>query len=308
MIDNSVIPSFVIEDINPNDFSVNYFDNDLVFVDDMRKLPDVSTIKFRMNLTVVCLQGRLSVVLNGHRVELGERQLLIGHSNVIADSYMVSPNYKGKLLMVSDRLVKILLGQYIDVWQRKFYESPYILVSLSERDSVKYSSFHQLISMKIEEVFSQMDREAILALLQAALFDLCSRFQSYKLTAKEEDPPKSKQQTLRQGSLLFHRFLDLLTNTPIKRRPVSFYADQLSVSPKYLSIVCKNESGKSPHQWIREYTLADISYYLKSTTFSIKEISDRLKFPNLSFFGRYVRENFGVSPSRFRENLHKRLK
>lgn len=127
MINDDMIPSFGIEDINPNDPNVDYLDKDLVFVDDMRRLPDAAAMKFKMNLTLICLHGRLSVVLNGQRIEVGERQLLLSHSNVIADDYMVSPNYEGKLLMVSDRLAKMLLGQYIDIWQREFYERPYIL-------------------------------------------------------------------------------------------------------------------------------------------------------------------------------------
>ena len=169
MINDDMIPSFGIEDINPNDPNVDYFDKDLVFVDDMRRLPDAAAMKFKMNLTLICLHGRLSVVLNGQRIEVGERQLLLSHSNVIADDYMVSPNYEGKLLMVSDRMAKMLLGQYIDIWQREFYERPYILVSLNDRDFTGFTCFYQLISMKMEEIGTQLHREVILALLQASL-------------------------------------------------------------------------------------------------------------------------------------------
>lgn len=304
MINDDMIPSFGIEDINPNDPNVDYLDKDLVFVDDMRRLPDAAAMKFKMNLMLMCLHGRLSVVLNGQRIEVGERQLLLSHSNVIADDYMVSPNYEGKLLMVSDRMAKMLLGQYIDIWQREFYERPYILVSLNDRDFTGFTCFYQLTSMKMEEIGTQLHREVILVLLQASLLDLCSRFQS----AQEQQaalPSQAEAAPLRQGSLLFHRFLDLLTSAAIKRRSVTYYADQLSVTPKYLSTVCRRESGKSPHEWIREYTLADIAYYLKSTTLTIKEISDRLEFPNLSFFGRFVKEHFGVSPMKYRENLRR---
>ena len=38
---------------------------------------------------------------------------------------------------------------------------------------------------------------------------------------------------------------------------------------------------------------------------SIKEISAQLDFPNISFFGKYVRKHFGLSPKNYREQLQK---
>ena len=38
-------------------------------------------------------------------------------------------------------------------------------------------------------------------------------------------------------------------------------------------------------------------------TLAIKEIAVKLGFCNLSFFGKYVRENLGKSPSEFRRHL-----
>ena len=314
MIREEVIPVFGIEDINPNDPNVNYLDNDMVFVDDMRLLPDADAMKVKINLTLICLRGKLSVMLNGQHVEVGERQILVSRTNVIADNFMVSPNYEGKLLMVTDRLARFLLGQHIDIWQREFYGRSYVLITLDERDFAEYSHFYELLSMKIEDSGTVLHREVILALLQAALLDLCRKLHDEEaplserqLLADDGQCPVDNVQgsSLHQGSLLFHRFLDLLTNETVKRRSVAYYAGRLCITPKYLSTVCRRESGKSPHEWIREYTLADIAYYLKSTTLTIKEISDRLEFPNLSFFGRFVKEHFGVSPMKYRENLRR---
>ena len=56
-------------------------------------------------------------------------------------------------------------------------------------------------------------------------------------------------------------------------------------------------------QWVREYTEADIRYYLLNTDRSITEICDDLGFPNLSFFGKYCRRAFGMSPTDFRRKM-----
>jgi AraC-like DNA-binding protein len=48
--------------------------------------------------------------------------------------------------------------------------------------------------------------------------------------------------------------------------------------------------------------LEDIRYYLRQTDLSIKQICDKLAFPNPSFFGKYVKDHFGMTPLEFRNN------
>ena len=107
----------------------------------------------------------------------------------------------------------------------------------------------------------------------------------------------------KQREVLFKRFIELIHTTRIKPRNVSWYAEQLCVTPKYLSTVSKRVSGKTAFDWINEYVLIDIRYRLKNTNKTIKEIADILEFPNISFFGKYCRAHFGMSPTEFRKQL-----
>ena len=57
--------------------------------------------------------------------------------------------------------------------------------------------------------------------------------------------------------------------------------------------------GKEGIPW--DQVLEDIRYCLKQTDMSIKQICDRLGFPNPSFFGKYVKDHFGMTPIQLRE-------
>jgi AraC-like DNA-binding protein len=48
--------------------------------------------------------------------------------------------------------------------------------------------------------------------------------------------------------------------------------------------------------------LEEIRFYLKQTDLSIKQVSNRLNFPNPSFFGKYVKEHLGVTPKKLRDS------
>ena len=97
--------------------------------------------------------------------------------------------------------------------------------------------------------------------------------------------------------------MDLLPEYVSKDRSVSFYSEKLCVTPKYLSVVCKSLTGKSALGWIHDYTTEIIRYKLKHSSHSIKEISESLNFPNLSFFGKYVRSHLGMSPTDYRKQI-----
>ena len=95
----------------------------------------------------------------------------------------------------------------------------------------------------------------------------------------------------------------MLTSDYPKDRSVSTYAERLCITPKYLSAVCKEFTGKPASDLIDKYVIKDILYLLKKTNKSIKEICNELEFPNISFFGKYVKRTIGMSPKLYREKL-----
>ena len=49
--------------------------------------------------------------------------------------------------------------------------------------------------------------------------------------------------------------------------------------------------------------MQDIIYFLKYSEKSIKEIAAYLDFPSISYFGKYVKSHYGVSPTQYRKQL-----
>ena len=104
---------------------------------------------------------------------------------------------------------------------------------------------------------------------------------------------------------LFKDFIELITSLHPKPRRVEYYAGKLCITPKYLSSACKDCGGMTATGFIDLYVLKDIKYLLTHTSMSIKEICNELDFPNLSFFGRYVKRHFGMSPKAYRDQALK---
>ena len=87
----------------------------------------------------------------------------------------------------------------------------------------------------------------------------------------------------------------------IKHRNIAFYADQLCVSPKYLSSVVHAVSGKYATDWINQYVILEAKAMLKSDRISIKDVSNKLHFANQSFFAKFFKQHTGYTPKEYKE-------
>lgn len=100
---------------------------------------------------------------------------------------------------------------------------------------------------------------------------------------------------------IYEHFIDLLKQNYKKEREIGFYADLLCMSPKYLSRMVKEASGKLASEWIEDYVVTESKALLSSTTMSIQQISNTLNFPTQSLFGKYFKRVTGISPREYRK-------
>lgn len=156
-----------------------------------------------------------------------------------------------------------------------------------------FEKYHALLSEQLLKKNTKYKKQIIGSLVSSFLFYLLS-------IIEQVNSPRTFLHVSR-GSLLFKQFIELLSSMEIKPRNVDFYSQKLCITRKYLSNVCKANSGKTAYEWIVEYSTEDISRLLLHSDMSIKEIANYLDFPNLSFFGKFVKTHLGCSPSQFRK-------
>lgn len=102
--------------------------------------------------------------------------------------------------------------------------------------------------------------------------------------------------------LVFQQFMKLIHENYSKEHQVIYYADRLCISPKYLSRLCKEISGKSAPEWINAYIMLDAKNLLKYSTMPIKEIVYRLSFSNQTVFYKFFKKHTGMTPTEYRNS------
>ena len=82
---------------------------------------------------------------------------------------------------------------------------------------------------------------------------------------------------------------------------VKFMASELYVSPRYLSDLLKQETGKTAIELIHIYLISEAKNMLKGADNTVAEIAYTLGFENLPYFSRLFKKEVGVSPNQFKK-------
>lgn len=284
--------------VGQDDKYEGYFDNGVAIFDDIREISKISVLKMGLNTIIGCFKGKLQLTVNNNILTLNTDEILLAHSNTKLDDFMMSPDFECKVFCLTDDALNNMLQSDIEVWNNALYIQNIKILRLRDNDEDNRSYYYNLIKYKWNRPESKYKKKIIYSILRAALLEFCDKFLNYF--------DVDEAQYANRDNEIFHKFLDLLLSMNVKRQTVTFYADELCLTPKYLSTVCKNVSGKSPLTWISEYVVEDIRSYLINTKLSCKEISNRLGFPNSSFFGKYVSDHIGSSPMEYRKNNMKK--
>lgn len=279
------------------DFSnliVDYEDGDVVTYDRVKDIMRLYPLKPMNNMIAFCNGGQTRVRAGGRSFDIKAGDVMICPPNVKIDDNSYSDDYECRVLCLSDHIIQGLLRDRIEVWHHAVYINQLNIISTSNVSSEEFGFYYTLIRSKIVNHKEGAPKEILLALIRAFMLELCFIL--------ENTHSFDKEQKLSQGKVLFNRFLSLISSSDVKRQPVSYYAGQLAITPKYLTMLCLKYSDKTASEWVQQYTIEEIRFYLKSSNLSIKEISAKLGFSNMSHFGSYVRKHMGMSPSDFRHS------
>lgn len=83
--------------------------------------------------------------------------------------------------------------------------------------------------------------------------------------------------------------------------PLSEIANQLYISPHYLSHIFKEETGYSPISYMIRRRIGEAKRLLLTTGLSVQEISREVGYENSNYFSMVFKKIAGESPSRFRK-------
>ena len=168
------------------------------------------------------------------------------------------------------------------------------VISLTdEQAAILLGDFHRLRD-RMEDRQLLFYRELMGSLCLTMMYDIFEPHAQRDATAEHSD----------RTAYIVKQLMQLLS-TGISRteRDVSYYAERLNVSPKYLSATIKRVTGHSVSSYINRHTVPILKNYLDDERLSLTQIAELMNFASLSYFSRYCTKHLGQSPSEYRQSL-----
>ena len=171
------------------------------------------------------------------------------------------------------------------------------VIKLDDRQAaIMLEDFHRLRD-RLNDRYLLFYREMMGSLCLTMIYDI------FELHARRDATDTHSDRT----AYIVRQLTDMLS-TGISRteRDVSYYAQRLNVSTKYLSATVKRVTGHSVSSFIDRATVPILKKYLNDERLSLSQIADRMNFSSLSYFSRYCTKHLGQSPSDYRRSLQPR--
>ncbi|MBQ9186479.1 MAG: helix-turn-helix transcriptional regulator [Prevotella sp.] len=290
-----------MEDKKTNIERVTYMDGMILVADNVNQLPvDERAFRPDMFIVLICNQGRLQTDINGRQylIEAGD-MLLCNSFHTLTDAlhsidfscsiYCFPGTSSAEAVHVNEKVLRDF-----------FFANDNPVIHLTEEQRGLFRTYKILIGKKLEDGASRYSEQSMSGLHKAILYDILAVIDKRKHETAEATNTHDEEMYPSVKSDKVKRFLMLLAEDDSRHHTVEYFASQLYVTPKYLSVICKHETGKTPSAWIRERLIEKIRYYLLNTSLSAKEIAHRVDMPNSSFFGKFVKQHFGCTPMEYR--------
>lgn len=245
-----------------------------------------------MSIIMICTGGMGNISIN-----LNEESVVRGVISVITpESFLqiknTSEDFKGIIIaqtkdfnsFIGDIPTGIKILQKID--KRPFY-------NLTEKELEEIETILKFMRNKLDDAEFVYKEEFAKSCLKAMQ---CIMIQKH-IKIITEDTVSS---TNSRKEEIFSLFIKEVEANYKKERSVTFYADRICISPKYLSSVIHEISGKYATEWINGYVVLEAKALLSNKRMPIKEVCNMLNFANQSFFAKYFKQHTGMTPKEYR--------
>lgn len=264
--------------------------NDVLVVDRLGIIKIDSVEDYLVHL--LCLGGTCKYRFNGQDYELHAGDLSIIRKRKMIEQVKSSADFRCKIIYAKPGFIELCTPQsnYGMKGQLALFLNP-VMHLTAEQLQVCQRNF-DLLERRIRDTEHRFYRETLINAMQAAILDF---FDFHAHMYGDSDIST-------QHASIMNRFLRMLEEGTFREhREVTYYADCLCVTSKYLSEVSKRVSGYGANYWINRYTILDITRLLRDKSLTLVQISDMFGFSSPAYFSRYVQQNLGIKPSEYRE-------
>ena len=270
--------------------------DELVVMENFGSLPKGELSLDRHGLIVICTEGIAQFDYDGQQIRLHKDDLFLYMSHSVVTNFMSSLDFNCRQIWFS-RGELWNINKYGEV---SLSDLPYLkrhpIMHLTDDDVKLLDDYFQLLCRRMRDSSPVLYSNIVRSLVSTMMLEI--------LSMMRRQEPENTVTTDVHRRRLANEFMRLVEQSDGRIRKVDDFANQLNITPKYLSTLLKETMNRRPSEMIHFYTLKAIEHRLRYTDMTMQEIANDLNFANASFFGKYFKEHAGMTPLDFRKKYH----
>lgn len=275
-------------------YDFSFLKNEVVIGDDLSIKTYNNLLEFdrptKVNnaVIIVCISGNATIKVNLQTYEIESPSMVTLMPGQIFEPMESSNNFCAHVITLSKRFIDMI---NLPGWQQRYltlYNNPITEMEVEQSNAARF--FLAILHRAASNVDNPFRLQVIENLVRVFYYG----------GVNGNSPAKDNVSPYKNN--IVERFLELVHTHYREERMISFYANKLCITPKYLSKIVKENTGRSAGEWIENHVVLDARAMLQSSDMTIQQIAVSLNFPNQSFFGKYFKRATGMSPKQYRNN------
>ena len=256
------------------------------------------------NVMLFCVSGSIQISINLNEFDIVKGNLVVVTAQDIVKVERVYSQNPDELhfvmIAMSQNFVSDLKIDFRKILSEgiTLIETP--VINLDDKLQDVFADYLRLIA-KITDSGLKMNQDAVRSLVSSMASIAAGQWLAGVDKIRNRDVVNTNLRSDHKR-LVFQQFMKLVHENYSRERQVIYYADRLCISPKYLSRLCREISGKSAPEWIDAYVMLEAKNLLKYSDMPIKEIVYRLNFSNQTVFYKFFKAHTGMTPTEYRNS------
>lgn len=253
-------------------------------------------VKIEGSIMIVLVKGRLQIEMNTESFTVeGPSAVSLHHGTLVKIHPNEHQQIDAYLLIYTQPFLHDINISFSVIWPEALMNHKTPMLELSDREVPLLLRYYGLIHNVMHDSFNPRLTRHIVSSLTTAMF-----YQVLVLLYKSIEVRDLDNSGSRRSSYV-HDFMRLVHLHYTRERSVNFYASQLFISPKYLSLLVKEATGRSAARWIDHFVITEAKNLLRFSGKNVQQVAYALNFSNQSSFGKYFKHLTGMSPTEYQK-------
>lgn len=269
---------------------------------DARLLIDTTPMKSAGTILLLVRAGKpfdIEINLTRHTIS-PESFITIFPGNVVKLTEDPNPDMEAYAMFFDTKFLQNININMSAIATPPIVRRPTPVLSLDSSESDLLVRYFELLHLNaLDTTNPQISKNIASSILAAVLYQLVL-FHHRRISGFLEAEQSGKPMGRRHDYV--REFVKLVHVHHVSERSVSFYADKLFISPKYLTLLVKEATGRSAAKWIDDFVIMEAKNLLRFSGKNIQQVAYALNFSTQSSFGKYFKHLTGMSPTEYQKS------